>query len=81
MRLQVKIELKGYYYIYCTTKINSKAFAIPILTYLINNYKLDAVKIGIANALELIFVVYIITLSSILACNLIYVTNLPAHLV
>ena len=28
MRLQVKIELKGYY----TTKINSKAFAIPILT-------------------------------------------------
>ena len=30
MRLQVKIELKGYY-IY-TTKINSKAFAIPFLT-------------------------------------------------
>ena len=30
--------------------------------YLINNYKPDAVRIGIANALELIFVVYIITL-------------------
>ena len=38
-------------------KINSKAFAVPILTaaYLINHYKPDAVRIGIANALELIF--------------------------
>ena len=38
-------------------KIDSKAFAIPILTdsYLINHYKPDAVRIGIANALELIF--------------------------
>ena len=37
--------------------INSKAFAILILTacYLINHYKPDAVRIGIANALELIF--------------------------
>ena len=40
-----------------TTKINSKEFAIPIL--LINNYKPDAVRIGIANALELTFAVYI----------------------
>ena len=30
MRLQVKIELKDYPI--CTTKINSKEFAIPILT-------------------------------------------------
>ena len=37
-------------------EINSKAFAIPILTatYLINHYKPDAVIIGIANVLELI---------------------------
>ena len=34
-------------------KINSKAFAIPILTAI--TYKTDAVRIGIANALELIF--------------------------
>ena len=32
-------------------EINSKAFAIPILTAI---YKLDAVRIGIANALEFI---------------------------
>ena len=32
-------------------KINSKAFAIPILTAILA----DAVRIGIANALELIF--------------------------
>ena len=46
------------------TKINYKAFAILVLTvtYLINYYKPDAVRIGIANALEFIFVVYIITL-------------------
>ena len=30
--------------------------------YLINHYKPDAVRIGIANALELIFVAYIIIL-------------------
>ena len=40
-----------------TQKINSKAFTVPILTacYLINHYKTDVVRIGIANALELIF--------------------------
>ena len=34
-------------------KINSKTFAIPILTasYLIDHYKTDAVRIGIANVL------------------------------
>ena len=37
-------------------EINSKTFAIPILTamYLINHYKPDAVRIGMANVLELI---------------------------
>ena len=37
-------------------EINSKTFAIPILTttYLVNHYKPDAVRIGIANVLELI---------------------------
>ena len=35
-------------------EINSKAFAIPILTAITVNYKLDAVRIGIANALEFI---------------------------
>ena len=37
-------------------EINSKTFAIPILTatYLINHYKPDAVRIGRANVLELI---------------------------
>ena len=32
-------------------EINSKAFAILILTAIIINYKLDTVRIGIANAL------------------------------
>ena len=61
MRLQVKIELKGYY---TYNKINSKAFAIPTYSdcYLINHYKPDAVRIEIVNASELIFVVCIITL-------------------
>ena len=46
-----KIQLKGCY----RMEINSKAFAIPILTaIIIVNYKLDAVRIGIANALEFI---------------------------
>ena len=47
-------------------KVNSKAFAIPILTasYII---KADtAVRIGIANALELTFLIITIRLSSIL---------------
>ena len=35
----------------CRTKFNSKAFVIPILTALINYYKPDVVRIGIANAL------------------------------
>ena len=45
----------------CKTKVNSKAFAIPILTamYII---KADAVRIGIANALELTFVLCITTI-------------------
>ena len=43
-------------------KINSKAFAIPIDCSLLNHYKPDAVRIGIANALELIFIQRIINL-------------------
>ena len=45
------IQLKGCY----RMEINSKASAIPILTasYIVN-YKLDAVRIGIADALEFI---------------------------
>ena len=37
-------------------EINSKAFAMPILdlTAIIVNHKLDAVRMGIANALEFI---------------------------
>ena len=50
MRLQVKSSLRVIIY---TTKINFKAFTIPILT---------VIRMEIANALELIFVVYIITL-------------------
>ena len=48
---QLKMPLKGSY----GMEINSKAFAIPILTasYIVN-YKLDAVRIGIASALEFI---------------------------
>ena len=41
-----KIQLKGCY----RMEINSKAFAIPILTAILS----DAVRIGIANALEFI---------------------------
>ena len=38
------------------TKINSKAFSILILTAIISNIiKVDAVRIGIANTLELTF--------------------------
>ena len=50
-RFYFKIQLKGCY----RMEINSKAFAIRILTasYIVN-YKLDAVRIGIANALEFI---------------------------
>ena len=53
------MELKVYYIIICKTKINSEVSAIPILTavYLINHYKTDSVRIGIANVLELIFCV------------------------
>ena len=44
-------------------KINSKAFAIPILTALYSTIiKPDVVRIGIANALELIFIQRIINL-------------------
>ena len=37
-------------------EINSKAFAYPYSDCYIVNYKLDAVRIGIANALEFISV-------------------------
>ena len=40
-----------------------------------------AVRIGIANALELIFVLCIITLELHLTCILIYIMGLLAHLV
>ena len=43
-------------------KINSKAFAIPYSDYFIVNYKLDAVKIRIANALGFISILSIATL-------------------
>ena len=39
--------------------MNSKAFAIPILTTIyIVSYKLDAIRIGIANALEFIAILW-----------------------
>ena len=60
MRLQVKIKLKGYY-IYNKNLFQGICYPYSDC-YLINNYKPDAVRIGIVNALELIFVVYIITL-------------------
>ena len=44
------MELNGYY----RTKINSKAFAIPTLIAIISNIiKADAVRIVIANIIEL----------------------------
>ena len=38
------------------TKVNPKPFAICILTAIANIIKMDGVKIGIANALELPFI-------------------------
>ena len=53
---QVKDGAQG-----CRTKIISNAFAIPILTAISNQpLKPDAVKIGMANVLELIFILHII---------------------
>ena len=47
------MELNGYRRI----KVNSKAFAIPIVTAFISNIiKADAVRIGIANGLELTYI-------------------------
>ena len=44
------MQLKGCY----RMEIKSEAFAIPILTAITVNYKLNAVRIGIANVLEFI---------------------------
>ena len=44
------------FYMYQMMKINSKAFAIPILTTL-NKADLTAVRIGIANTLGFIFII------------------------
>ena len=51
------MKLKGCY----RTKCNPKALAIPILPANIKHYKVDAVTIGIANALKINFY-YIATL-------------------
>ena len=47
-----KIQLKGCY----RMETNSKAFAIPILTAIIVNYKIDVVRIGVPNALEFVLI-------------------------
>ena len=47
------MELNSYW----RKKVNSKAFAIPIVTAIVSNIvKADAVRIGIANGLELTYI-------------------------
>ena len=50
---KMKMELSYWY----KTKLNSKAFAIAILTAIVSIIiKANAVRVGIANALELTFI-------------------------
>ena len=55
LKMNPPAEFSGYRPGCYRMEMNSKAFAIPILTatYIVN-YKLDAIRIGIANDLEFI---------------------------